>query len=134
MVCANCNGSTRVVNSRLRKRSNQIWRRRQCQNCQTVFTTTETLAYDTAWVVRAKSGALTPFMSDKLVMSLHSSLKHRKTALSDAVALSNTIIGKLQPKLVDGLIDSQDIRRVTEVALNRFDSAASVNYRAHHRS
>lgn len=84
-------------------------------------------------MVLDKSGHYTPSMGDKLVLSLHRSLQHRQTALSDAVELSNTVISKLPSKLQDGLIDSQDIARVAQVALNRFDSAASIHYGANHR-
>lgn len=83
-------------------------------------------------MVRGKSGHYAPFMSDKLVLSLHNSLGHRPTALSDAVGLTDTIISKLPAKLQDGVINSQDIARVAQVALNRFDNAASIHYAAHH--
>lgn len=83
-------------------------------------------------MVHDKTGHYTPFMGDKLVLSLHKSLGHRSTALSDAVDLTDTVISKLPAKLHDGVIDSQDIARVVQVALNRFDSAASIYYGAHH--
>lgn len=132
MNCIHCSGHTKVTNSRLRKRSNQIWRRRQCLDCQTIFTTDETVHYETAWTVRGKLGAYTPFTPDKLILSLHTSLQHRKSALRDAASLSDTIIKKLQKQLIDGMIDSLTIARIAQVALNRFDQAASVHYAAHH--
>jgi transcriptional regulator NrdR family protein len=80
-----------------------------------------------------KSGRHSPFSSNKLMMSLYRSCQHRQTALNDAAALSETIIQKLQPKFRDGLISSKTITQVSQVALNRFDRAASVNYGAYHR-
>jgi transcriptional regulator NrdR family protein len=80
-----------------------------------------------------KSGRYSPFSSNKLMMSLYRSCQHRQTALNDAAALSETIIQKLQPEFRDGLISSKTITQVSQVALNRFDRAASVNYGAYHR-
>ncbi len=133
MVCLHCGSETRVINSRLQKRNNQVWRRRQCLKCRAIFTTEETVNYGAAWAVRDKSGSHRPFLTDKLVFSLYASLQHRKTALSDAVELSQTVIKKLRPQLADGMIDSGSIARIAQVALNRFDKAASVHYQAHHR-
>lgn len=130
MMCVHCDGDTKVVNSRLRKRSNQVWRRRQCEVCQAIFTTEETVHYNTAWTVRTKSGEYQPFMPDKLLLSLYRSCEHRPDPLNDAVSLSQTVIKKLRPRINDGLIDSRIIAQVAQVALNRFDIAASVHYEA----
>lgn len=133
MVCTHCEGDTKVTNSRLRKRSNQVWRRRKCLRCHSIFTTEETVEYETAWTVLSKTGSYQPFMPDKLVLSLYKSLQHRKNGLSDAVNLSQTIIKKLKPQLVNGLLDSQTITSFAQVALNRFDTTASMHYRAFHK-
>jgi transcriptional repressor NrdR len=132
MVCVYCNGATHVINSRAQKRNNRVWRRRQCLECKRVFSTEESVQYENVWLVMDASGGYSPFSPDKLQLSLYRSCQHRKTALNDAVALSNTITQKLQPKFKDGLINSQTIAQVSQVALNRFDRAASVNYSAYH--
>jgi transcriptional regulator NrdR family protein len=132
MVCVNCAGSTRVINSRAQKRNNRIWRRRVCLTCGLVFSTEETVQYENVWLVMDKSGSYRPFSSHKLMMSLYRSCQHRQTALNDAAALSETIIQKLQPKFIDGLVNSKTITQVAQVALNRFDRAASVNYGAYY--
>lgn len=133
MVCIQCGSETRVINSRHQKRTNRVWRRRQCLNCKNVFTTEESAQYAAAWLVKAKSGALQPFSRDKLFLSVIDSLKHRKTALVDAEALAETIISKLVSSASNGTIDSQSISQITLVALNRFDKAASVRYQAIHQ-
>jgi hypothetical protein len=89
--------------------------------------------YEHVWLVRGASDSYSPFSSNKLLMSLYRSCQHRLTALNDAAALSETIIQKLQPKFIDGQISSQTIVQVSQVALNRFDQAASVHYSANHR-
>ena len=69
MVCLQCGSETKVVNSRLQKRSNQVWRRRQCSSCQSIFTTQETADYSSIWLVKHSSGKLVPFSRDKLFLS-----------------------------------------------------------------
>lgn len=132
MVCVQCGKNTQVFNSRPQKRFNKIWRRRRCTACKSVFTTVESALYDDLWLVESNNKRLEPFSRDKLFLSLHSSLGHRKTAISDASALTDTIIKKLVPLSFNGKLKSSDIIKSTEVALNRFDKLASAHYRAHH--
>ena len=131
MVCIHCGSKTQVVNSRLQRRSNQVWRRRQCTNCAAVFTTQEAPHYETTWLVN-RQGQFQPFLTEKLVFSLHRSLQHRPTALQDAVDLSRTIINKLGAQARDGLLEAAAIAQVAQIALNRFDKAASASYAAYH--
>lgn len=130
MVCIQCGGQTQVINSRHQKRANQVWRRRQCKQCGAVFTSEESAAYGASWAVQGPSGALQPFSRDKLLLSLHRSLQHRPTALADAGGLADTIIKKLSGVVTDGVIESRAIVNTVQVALNRFDKAASVSYSA----
>lgn len=97
-----------------------------------VFTTEETVDYSGVWTVRNQAGALEPFSRDRLLTSLLRSLQHRKTALADATGLTETIISKLAAQVQHGTLQSTQIIRVTQVALNRFDGAASVSYQAYH--
>lgn len=133
MVCVHCGGKTKVINSRRQQRGNQVWRRRQCLGCGAVFSTTEGVQHELAWTVR-HGKRFEPFSRDKLFLSLHSSCQHRKTALSDAKSLTETVIGKLRARVKDGALETADIARTAQVALNRFDKAASVHYRAFHKS
>ena len=132
MVCIQCNSSTRVTNSRLQKRSNRVWRRRQCLKCGVIFSTEETIQYANVWLVQDSSGGYSAFSPNKLLLSLYDSCQHRPTALKDAAALVETVTNKLQSKYINGLIDSQTIARVSQVVLSRFDRAASVHYAARH--
>lgn len=133
MVCVHCAGKTQVINSRLQKRNNHVWRRRKCLMCGLVFSTEEVVQHENVWLVMDAHGRYSPFSSNRLLLSLYRSCQHRQTALNDATSLTETVIQKLQPKFKDGLINSQTIAQVSQVALNRFDQAASVHYAAHHR-
>lgn len=136
MVCIHCAGKTAVINSRLQKRSNRVWRRRKCIECGAIFSSHEVAQYEASWMVRGSGakGKLTPFQRDKLFLSLYRSCQHRPAALSDASALADTIISKLQAQIKNGIVDGQAIFQAAQVALNRFDTAASVHYQAFHPS
>ncbi|HEY5442499.1 MAG TPA: ATP cone domain-containing protein [Candidatus Saccharimonadales bacterium] len=86
----------------------------------------------TAWAVRHPSGRIEPFSRDKLLLSLYKSCEHRKTALSDAGSLTDTVMHKLREPAGNGIVDSRQIAQAAQVALNRFDKAASVSYKAFH--
>lgn len=132
MVCIQCGSKTQVINSRHQKRANQVWRRRQCRECGSVFTSEESAAYSASWAIQSSSGGLKPFSRDKLLLSLHRSLQHRKTALEDAGGLTDTVMKRLSEAVTDGVIDNRTVVNIVQVALNRFDKAASVHYAAFH--
>jgi len=133
MVCTYCGGPTAVVNSRHQKRANQVWRRRRCLQCNNVVTTVEGLDYPASISFKPQTGVLQPFQRDILFISVYESLRHRKTAVSDAEALTATLLRSL-PAYFDS---SQAVARNTLVeavarTLRRFDHAASVQYLAFH--
>ena len=132
MVCVHCGADTQVINSRHQKRLNQVWRRRKCKQCGAIFSTEESASYDGVWAVKSSSGTLQPFSRDKLLLSLYMSCKHRKNALRDAGALTDTVIKKLLGSH-SGAIDKKLIVSTCQVALNRFDKSASTHYAAFHR-
>lgn len=133
MVCMHCGEKTHVINSRPQRRLNQVWRRRKCLSCGAIFTTEESVQYASSWAVRSSSGRLSPFSRDRLLFSLVRSLQHRKDALSSASSLTDTVLHKLRPLGADGTVDASVIAQTAQVALNRFDKAASVHYQAFHK-
>lgn len=133
MVCIYCGGKTQVINSRPQKRTNQVWRRRECRQCQAVFTTGEAVDYSAAWVVQNKANAIAPFSRDKLLMSIHKSVQHRTTAVTDAGDLADTVIHTLVRMRPGATITSSQLVQIIQVVLNRFDTAASVHYAAFHK-
>jgi transcriptional repressor NrdR len=131
MVCIYCQHETKVVNSRPQKRLNRVWRRRTCQTCVVTFTSSEAVDLSGSITVRG-SGHLEPFQRDKLFMSVYDSLKHRKTALSDATSLTDTIISKLYPNMKEALVGTALIIKITSDVLNNFDRVAAIHYQAFH--
>lgn len=130
MVCTYCGGKTEVTNSRHQKRLNQVWRRRHCYNCGATFSTHEQTAYESVWRVNSKHQALVPFNKQKLFVELYKACEHRPTALDDAAALTDTILGLLRARATSGLLESKDIATTTHTVLQNFDTPAAVYYAA----
>ena len=131
MVCIYCLSKTGIVNSRHLARSNQTWRRRQCLKCKALMTTLEEANYSGLWMV-AKDKNIKPFDRDKLFLSIYDSLKHRKTAISDANGITSTIIAKLAKNCSDGRIEHQKLIDITTSCLKNFDKPALVHYQAYY--
>lgn len=132
MVCIYCSGPTRVVNSRLQRRSNNIWRRRVCEVCKATFTTQEKPTLSTSFMVEDQtSRKLKPFTRDKLFLSIFTSCRHRSDALQDAIALTETVLAALDfPQHKS--INTRQIAQTTHSILERFDTVAATLYKAYH--
>jgi transcriptional repressor NrdR len=131
MVCIYCGHFTKVSNSRLQKKANQVWRRRKCQGCGAVFTTLESVDATQALRVHRQKH-FQPFSRDKLLLSLYDSLRHRKTAMVDATALTATVLSQLYPLITNATLERDSIAEVAAAVLGRFDTAAATSYRAFH--
>jgi transcriptional repressor NrdR len=133
MVCIYCGSSTQIINSRLQKRNNHIWRRRQCVICKAVFTTSERPDYALGWVVKSSTfGTITPLNRDKLFVSIYTSCQHRPDSLINATGLCDTVLSQIAPKIVNGTILLSDLRGLIVTMLERFDTVARVHYEAFH--
>ncbi len=132
MVCIYCGGETQVINSRHQKKSNQVWRRRRCLACQGVFTSYEAADLSSSLVFRRNKTHLEPFQRDRLFLSVYEACRHRKTAETDARALTDTILTKLRGKTQDASIDRTTLVSVSSEVLKHFDRAAATAYLAFH--
>ena len=131
MVCVYCNGQTDVKNSRLQKRSNQVWRRRQCKACKAIFTTHEAIDLSSALMVDY-NGSTAPFLRERLYSDILTSLKHRSDSFTASAELTNTVINKLLHGNPKPSINSHSITQVTAEVLKRFDNRAWLRYSADH--
>lgn len=132
MVCIYCGSKLQVANSRQTKRLPGTWRRRHCAECDTTFSTVETLDYPKTMVITHSNGATEAFVRDRLFISLYECLKHRKTAQGDATALTDTVISKLLADFHSPQLTKRRITEVTVQILKRFDKAAATQYAAYH--
>ena len=134
MVCVYCNNETAVINSRLQKQINNVWRRRQCLNCHAIFTTLEHTMYENTLAVQDSLANIVPFQRDVLFLSIYDSCKHRPNAISDAKALTDTVLSKLlaHKKNDKGLLSRSELAETTRSILKQFDNTAYVHYSAFH--
>ena len=132
MNCVYCKNNTKVTNSRHQKRPNNVWRRRRCDACQSTFTSVETPKLDANLLFNNKKEAPEPFLRDKLLISVYKCLMHRKTAQTDATALTDTIISKATSKCLNASIDRDAIVNIVIETLDKFDKPAAVQYTAYH--
>lgn len=132
MVCIYCGNPTQVINSRLQRRANNVWRRRTCPACDSTFTTHEKADLEASMVVRYSVTDIRPLSRDILFVSLYESCKHRAQPITDADGLTQTILEHLRPDVSNsGLTRNAIIRRSLEV-LKRFDAVAATVYAAYH--
>lgn len=129
MVCIYCGSKTDITNSRLQKRLNRTWRRRQCLACRAIVTTSEHIDLEKTILV-SRQRHVEPFNRDILFVSIHDSLKHRKTAVTDATGLTDTVISALYPEMTDAQVETSTISKVTLQILKRFDRVAFTHYGA----
>ncbi len=120
-----------MINSRLQKKANQVWRRRRCLSCGNIFSSLEEVNWGQAARFNHK-GHLESFSRDKLFISLYEACRHRKTAISDAVGLTDTVLAKLWPRITAASLTREQVIGAATEVLKRFDKAAATAYQAYH--
>jgi len=131
MNCPYCNTDSKVVNSRSQKKSNSVWRRRECKRCHAIWTTEEHLRADSVFKV-SDNEHLIDFAPEKLTMSLYKALRHTKTADSDAKYLARTVMNKLQD-LKRPVIPKQAIIDTVIDVLKNYNKLSADLYKATHK-
>ena len=136
---------TRVSNSRPHKKQSQVWRRRQCPQCETIFTTYERPASDDLIVTNNVATTCEQFNIGKLTLSIARAAQHdQKQAEYDSFALASTIELELLslaatrsvPNKKDPIqlrISSADIARTAHTVLRRFDELTGMQYAMQHK-
>ena len=132
MVCIYCHCKTDVINSRPQKRFNHTWRRRQCQGCGAVFSTTEAPDLSKSIVFRSTVRKTSPFDRDVLFVSILQALGHRSDAITTASALTATIVAKPLKTAQNAQVNRIDVVHISYEVLLNFDTAAAVHYQAYH--
>jgi len=133
MVCLYCGHNTKVTNSRLQKRNNQVWRRRQCMACKAIFTTHESIDLSNALLVDS-GGSTKPFLPDLLFTEVLLAIQDRKNAYIEAREITTTVIQRLLKQSKKPSLTSKEISKTTADVLKRFDKRAWLRYSAEHPS
>lgn len=128
MVCIYCGHKTKVNNSRGSKAKTTTWRRRECLTCHAIATTIETYELQLSHRVSHSDKSLRPFLRDRIYVDVFQSLSHRKSAITDATALTDTIITSCLRQSQRGIIQSSAITKVIHETLQKFDNAAAIYF------
>lgn len=147
MICLYClHTKTCVTNSRPHKKHSQSWRRRQCPECQSVFTTYERPTSDDV-LVHHHDGTTTAFNLGKLMLSIARAAQHNQDqAEYDSLFLAQTIelavikqvasthkpTTEVKNKKNSPSIQSKDIATTTHDVLKRFDELTAIQYAMQH--
>jgi transcriptional repressor NrdR len=133
MVCIYCSGSTQVTNSRPQRRTNGIWRRRQCADCGATFTTLEQTDLNASLRVEgADSKQLSPFSRPTLYVSIYECLRHIPEPAQAADELANTVVQALL-NTKSAVLSPKTIAEKTHTVLSRFNKLAGDQYAAMHK-
>ena len=133
MFCINCfHKNTKVTNSRPNKKQPTIWRRRQCTQCGTVFTTYERPSLADNKPVILPSGKTETFNLGKLMLSIAKSFTHAPhEAEYNTLWLAQTVEDTLSTE--QKVVTPEDIEATTHAVLKRFDELAAIQYAAQHQ-
>lgn len=127
MKCVYCASSSFVTNSRPTAKGTQVWRRRECSRCHGLWSTKEAVDLSKTHVFTSSHNHSEPFSRDALFISLIDSLKHRKTALNDATALTDTILSQVLAQK-SAKIGREALIELVYTTLKRFDKIAAEVY------
>ena len=126
MHCQFCrHADSRVIDSRTSEDGQSIRRRRECPECGSRFSTTETASLS----VVKRGGATEPFSREKIVNGVRKACQGRPVTDSDLAMLAQTVeetiraTGAAQVNAQEvGLAILEPLRKLDEVAFMRFAS------------
>lgn len=131
MICINCfHAKTTVTNSRPHKGNSSTWRRRQCPQCDHVFTTYERPSLEDTLIL-GPTGDKARFSRSKLSLSIANALEHDVAARQlHSLDLAETVEQLLLREVQSP--STADITAFTHQVLKRFDELAALQYAARH--
>ena len=130
MVCPFCGSiKTSVRNSRHTSRKNQVWRRRNCEECGRTFTTREKVELEFLEVLN-EDGSSEPFLRSKLITSVIKACDHLPEAVDNAFALVETAEKKilLDVPAKSNRIEATEIFEAISSVLKLYEPLAHLKY------
>ena len=149
MICPFCSQSTtNVTNSRPRKKTSSVWRRRQCRNCHRIFSTSESVSLQDDIRVVAKTldrndtANSSPYNRGVLLLSIADSFAHNPTRgreaswwLTETIEASIlTYVDETAQESLDepSTVHSSNVSALAHEVLGRYDRSAAIQYAARH--
>lgn len=135
MICPFClHTKTHVYNSRPTKRTNEIWRRRECLNCKKQFSTRESVDLSNIISVENKNGTQ-QFSTLKLLGSIATAIDHLDSIDEKANWLMQTIRTRLLSEAAkrSHRVTPQIISEIVATTLHAYDYASYIKYASAHK-
>ncbi len=132
MRCLYCkNLRTSVVNSRKTKNKTSTWRRRKCDKCKQIFTTSEEYDLSNFNVINSKAQA-SRFNIVRLSIDIYTALKNSSNnPQEDSAYLAETVARKMFYGVEElDYVKTNQIKQVTLETLKNFNQLAYLNYKA----
>ncbi len=128
MVCPFCSSTdTNVVNSRAKKRTARVWRRRACLNCSAIFTTNELPNYEQLTVIK-RNARKEKFSYPKLFISVWRACEPLKSPQDTSEAICESIMERVLKQSTNGEVSTEQISEIAGGVLQRYNSGAFVRY------
>lgn len=132
MNCPFCGSSQIVVaNTRSTKSETQIWRRRKCLNCKSVFTSYEKIDLS-CFVVEKRSGRRQRFNQAKLMSGIYKAMVEGKGVDRGEMAQrSEKMVEEIEEKIIDlkqKVINSIQILDLVMQTVGKKDLGAAIRY------
>lgn len=132
MRCLYCkNPRTSVINSRKTKNETSTWRRRKCDKCKQIFTTSEEYDLSNFNVINSKAKA-SKFNIVILSIDIYNALKNSSNRpQEDSAYLAETVARKIFYGVEEfDYIETSQIKQITLETLKNFNQLAYLNYKA----
>ncbi len=126
MKCPFCNSNNiKVIDSREAPETNAIRRRRECVDCQSRFTTFETIELSVQ--VLKKDGRYEEFQQQKLICGLESACHHTKVSREKVAELASQITRAIREKN-EKVISTSEIGEIIMDHLRDLDPVAYIRF------
>ena len=131
MVCPYCRAKTRVTNSRAQLRRYQVWRRRQCKQCQAIVTSYERLAPESVVSVNLADGRKLPLAEIAIGGPIYSALNSIDQAEAAAALTHSCLVKIFDTRRAE--IDQDQLDRIIYRTLKPYNPRAALRYLANPR-
>ncbi len=129
MNCPYCNASSSVTNSRSHNNL-EVWRRRKCSSCSSIWTTRELIDFSTSHRIIHPSNTPPEHLErDQILFMVSDSLRHHSSAQAASSALTDTVLARVLA-LNTPEIPLESLHSIVHEVLEAFDPTSAAVFKA----
>ncbi len=133
MKCPRCeNADTKVVDSRPVEDAAAIRRRRECEKCESRFSTYEQIEILDLTVLK-RDGTRQPYTREKLEKGLYRAFEKREHSDQTYKKIISTVEQEIQKKMSGGEISSETIGEIVMKVIRKIDKVAYIRFASVYR-